>query len=377
MDETTRLSGLIGEIYDAALDPSLWHDVLQGIAGFLPGTFVNIFSQDATRKSAQAFYSFGIDPKYLELYFEKYVHINPMFPATLFFEVGQVLTTQDIMPDEEFSKTRFFKEWIRPQGAIASSMASILEKSHTSIAGIAVGRSERQGPVDESALKRMELIVPHVRRAVTIGNVIDLHKVEAAALADTLDGVAAGMFLVEAGARIVHANASALLMADSGTVLRATRGKLSLADPEADQVLRDTLASASAGDLAVGTKGIAVPIASADGGHYVAHLLPLTSGARRKAGAVYSAVAAVFVRKADLNLPHPVEALAKAYRLTAAEMRVMMMIVQIGGVPEVAPVLGVSETTVKTHLQHIFAKTGTVRQADLVKLVAGYMNPLV
>ena len=44
--------------------------------------------------------------------------------------------------------------------------------------------------------------------------------------------------------------------------------------------------------------------------------------------------------------------------------------------PEVAPALGISETTVKTHLQHVFDKTGINRQADLVKLVAGYMSPL-
>jgi len=75
-------------------------------------------------------------------------------------------------------------------------------------------------------------------------------------------------------------------------------------------------------------------------------------------------------------MPHPLEAIAKAFKLTPAEMRVLMMIVQVGGVPEVALVLGTSETTVKTHLQHIFAKTGTSRQADLVKLVAGYMSPL-
>jgi FixJ family two-component response regulator len=48
----------------------------------------------------------------------------------------------------------------------------------------------------------------------------------------------------------------------------------------------------------------------------------------------------------------------------------------IGGVPEIAPVLGISETTVKTHLQHVFEKTGTQRQADLVKLVAGYISPI-
>jgi DNA-binding NarL/FixJ family response regulator len=58
-------------------------------------------------------------------------------------------------------------------------------------------------------------------------------------------------------------------------------------------------------------------------------------------------------------------------------MRVLVMMVEVGGVPEVAPVLGISATTVKTHLQRIFEKTGARRQADLVKIVAGYMSPLV
>ena len=62
--------------------------------------------------------------------------------------------------------------------------------------------------------------------------------------------------------------------------------------------------------------------------------------------------------------------------LTPSELRVLIAIVEIGGVPEVAPVLGVSETTVKTHLQHVFEKTGTKRQADLVKLVSCFVSPL-
>jgi hypothetical protein len=48
----------------------------------------------------------------------------------------------------------------------------------------------------------------------------------------------------------------------------------------------------------------------------------------------------------------------------------------LGGIPEAAPVLGISAPTARTHLQRIFAKTDTTRQADLVKLVASYMNPL-
>jgi DNA-binding CsgD family transcriptional regulator len=43
----------------------------------------------------------------------------------------------------------------------------------------------------------------------------------------------------------------------------------------------------------------------------------------------------------------------------------------------VAEVLGIADTTVKTHLSHLYEKTGAGRQADLVKLVAGFSNPIV
>ena len=66
-------------------------------------------------------------------------------------------------------------------------------------------RNERDGIVDDR-MRRQSDAGAHVCRAVLIGRVIDLHKVEAAAMADTLDGLAAAIFLVDADARIVHAN---------------------------------------------------------------------------------------------------------------------------------------------------------------------------
>ena len=55
----------------------------------------------------------------------------------------------------------------------------------------------------------------------------------------------------------------------------------------------------------------------------------------------------------------------------------LFALIEVGGVPEVAEVLGVTEATVKTHLHHVFEKTKTGRQVDLVKLVAGFINPLI
>jgi len=57
-------------------------------------------------------------------------------------------------------------------------------------------------------------------------------------------------------------------------------------------------------------------------------------------------------------------------------LRVFAAIIDVGGISAVAETLGVSEATVKTHLQHLFEKTGMRRQIDLIRLIAGHTNPL-
>jgi DNA-binding CsgD family transcriptional regulator len=230
--------------------------------------------------------------------------------------------------------------------------------------------------VDDTARRRLALLYPHLRRAVLISKLVDLHKVELASLADTLDGIAAGMFLVDANGTIVRANASGQAMLANGEAVRAVGNRLTINEPGREQALAEIVATAEAGDTGVGSNGIAVPFLAPQGKRYLAHVLPLTSGARRTAGTRYAAVAAVFVDEAGREGSLPFEVIASHFALTPAELRVLFGIVQIGGVPEVARSLGISEPTVKTHLQHVFEKTDTNRQADLVKLVAGYMSPL-
>ena len=94
-------------------------------------------------------------------------------------------------------------------------------------------------------------------------------------------------------------------------------------------------------------------------------------------GNTYSAVASVFVHEAVLKTPSSPEAILEAYSLTPTELSVLLGIVEVGGVPEVAAVFVVAESTVKTHLKRLNDKTGAKRQADLVKIVGGFANPLI
>lgn len=370
------LSALVAAIYDAALEPARWSAVLDRCRQFVGGYSASIFSKDVAGINARLFHHDGrLDPYWARLYFERYAQLDPANAGHLFAELEQPISTADIFDVDEFRESRFYREWVEPQGLVDFISAPI-EKSGGWAAMFGVFRHQRDGMVDDAARRRMQLLVPHIRRAVLIGKVIERGNEEVASFGDALDGLAAGMFLVDARGRVVHANAAASAMLAEGTAVSSRDGRIVAADRVAATALAEVFAAAGEGDAAVGVRGISVGIEGRDGDNYVAHVLPLTSGARRSTGMSYAAVAALFVHRATLDTPAMPEVIAKRFGLTLSELRVLVAIVQVGGVAETAEALGIGEATVKTHLHRVFAKTGTARQADLVRLVAGFASPL-
>jgi len=377
MPEAEPVLSLVRDIYDAALDPARWADVLGKARDFVGGSAAALYSRTATEKSLNVCcHDNRLDPHYRRLYFGQSARLAPTTAGEFSADIEQPITTIDLLAHDAVVDARIYPEWARPRHPVHLTRV-ILEKSATGISVFDVFREARDRVADDEIRRRMQLIAPHLRCAMLIGAAMERKTAEAASMADALDSFSAGMFLVDASGRIVHANASGRAQLDERSVVRAAGGRLAAIEPKANQELSQTLALANDGDAAAGVAGIAVPLMARDGEHHVAHVLPLTSGERRRAGAGYAAVAALFVRKAELDAPSPPEAIARLYRLTPSELRVLLAIVQLDGVPEVADALGVEKTTVKTHLQRVFAKTETKRQSDLVKLVAGFANPFV
>jgi DNA-binding CsgD family transcriptional regulator len=367
-----QLSDLISVVYDAAIDQSLWENAIERVAYFVGGVGAGLFCKDVDAQHVSAPHRFGIVwPLPVALFRQIY----PAAVGHFLAGIEQPVATADLIPYDELTATGFYRKWAGPQGLV-DFVSAVLDRSATSVAMFGVFRHERDGFVDDETRHRMRLIAPHIRRAVLIAGMFDLKLAEAATFADTLDGLDAGLCLVDAGGRLIHANAAGQAILDAGDILYDVGGRLAACNAQINQTLREVFAAAGQGDAALGTKGIAMPLTGKDGERYVAHALPLTSGARRPAGIAYTAVAALFVRKAALAMSPRSEVVGKIFNLTPAELRVLLAIVEVGGIPEVAAALGVANTTVKTHVSHLFEKTGTSRQADLVKLVAEYSGSL-
>jgi ATP/maltotriose-dependent transcriptional regulator MalT len=102
----------------------------------------------------------------------------------------------------------------------------------------------------------------------------------------------------------------------------------------------------------------------------------MTAGRRRDLQSAPGATAALFVRKIEMEFPTAVRSIAEIYGLSAAETRTLHVILNVGRIGPTSILLQLSESTVKTHLRHIFQKTGAHTQVDLVKLAAGFASPI-
>jgi DNA-binding CsgD family transcriptional regulator len=230
--------------------------------------------------------------------------------------------------------------------------------------------------VGDDLRRRMAPLVPHLRRAMQIGQ--QLHgqmQMPKTPIEFALDALKAGVFLLDGTGAITHANASAQELLERRDFLRAERGRLAAIDLRLNGMLRDGLSASIIGDGMSRSASVALHFIAHNGERFVGHLLPLTAGRRREAGRVYEAVAVLFVSKAALDTAIAPDVIKDVFRLTPAEVRVMLTIVEFGCVSDCAKSLDIAETTVKTHLRRIFTKTDTKRQADLVKLVAAFSSP--
>ena len=369
--QANRFSSLVGEIYDAAADPALRSAALEQVSNFVGGCAATILSRDAAGLSIEIHQHFGTDPRFRQLYRDRYVELDPLLDRHLEFAAEQTVGVTDIMPHSDFVATSFYREWVEPQGAIDLATVA-LERSDARTTILQVLRHRSRGTVDEAMRERMRLLAPHIQRSRVMGRQIRARSHTVDDLAEVLDGLSTAIYLLDAEGRVVHANAAGRRLFADANLLAMVGDRIVARNTQADKIFRGLLEIVSGGGTQPAPRrqtGLATAIG---GEHYLLHAASLK---RDRSPSRDAAASVLFVQKASM-LPSLVpDAIAAAFRLTPSELRVLMAIVEIGGVPDIAAKLGIAETTVKTHLGRLFEKTGAGRQADLVKIAAGFAVP--
>ena len=203
------------------------------------------------------------------------------------------------------------------------------------------------------------------RQAAAISNALNLTIICSEALKATLNALTTGVYLTNEEGRIFYMNRAAESQVGTSDVIRVADGRFAPINRMARIALARVIEEAIGDEANLVTSGFSVALSGRDTAGLIATVLPLRRGE-------LSGIVAIFVTDPSVMPSFPGEAFAELYCLTESELRVLLAMAAGLGIKEAADMLGIGETTVKTHLQHIYSKTGTSKQADLMRLVMSY-----
>jgi DNA-binding CsgD family transcriptional regulator len=224
-----------------------------------------------------------------------------------------------------------------------------------------------RGPFSDEDLELARLLSPHIRRSVEISGMLGNQRVEASTLKSALNALASGALILEPQGTIRFLNPPAQAELARGTLLRDSRNRLIGVTPDAVQLVAR---------LGAGTGG------GSNRGHDV--LLKDTAGRALQVswveldrdGGSLGSPTLLLLREPGAELTTPLSNAAGFYHLTTGETQVLAQVLSGHTLAEAAEILGVARSTVKSHLDVIYRKTNTHRQADLARLVMSLTSPL-
>lgn len=366
---------LIGRIYDCVIDPRRWYDTLDRLRlhfGFHnAGLAVNGLPNGDNLLLVAVNFPAGM-AEMAETYSE---HIFELWggPARVMRAALEEPLLQSHASDPgNWSQNAYFRAFAIPQGLV-DSIGLPLVRDTTTIATLGLGVHSDARPPSEVVFEGLRFIAPHLRRAVVIGRMLRVSAAATQSFAAALDAAAAGVVLVDGELRIVHANAAAQAMLAMGDPVRDSGGVLELPGEMARGALGAAVASARAGDAALGRQGIGIPARRRDGRPLTLQVMPL--GGRRGGDADASAVAAVFIADSAHGAPPAAGLLSVLFDLTPAEARIFELVAAGRTTAEIADELTIATSTIKSHLERVFLKTGRNTRAGLVRLAAEVSPP--
>ena len=241
---------------------------------------------------------------------------------------------------------------------------------------LAANRFEGQPRYGDAEVRLLTLLSPHVCRAITISDALNLKTIRSEALEVTLNALTSGVYLANSLGRIIYTNRAAEQQIRRRKCVRIENARLIPIDRTARARLATVIDEAIADEVAIPRSGFSVALPAREGGGLVAAVLPLHGGERRNLCGAFAAMAAIFVQDPIVVPRFPGEAFAKLYGLTGSELRTLLAMAPGLSVKEAAELLGIGDTTTRTHLQHIHEKTGTSKQTELLHLFMSSTPPI-
>jgi DNA-binding CsgD family transcriptional regulator len=361
--------GLVESVYDAAVDPAQWHNVLDRLCDFYPGGKASLVIHDlAAGKGVCPLYARWSDSSIAD-YNAHFGTRNPRFMSLNKWPVGRAAAAEVMYSRDALLKTEFYQDFLRPL-EIPDGLGVTLFQDQSRFVRMSVLYPETTAADQPGNVARVQRLTPHLQRALQVNRQLANADFRWQAAEESLNRLASGVIIADTSARKLFINTEGCRILSEKDGLWIDRsGCICAKCTSDDESLKRVVRAAAGGPSedpasAGGILRIRRPSGRRSYGLLVAPLRPPPSLFTVMAGA-----AAIFISDPEARSSASIEQLAKSFGLTAAQARLLLTLLEGKPPAEAAHELGVSLNTVKTHLRGLFAKMDCSRQADLIRTV--------
>ncbi len=361
---------LLDRIYSGIRAPATWPEIVRAIGDYLGADIGLMLSPSLPGALAVPLVVYGLDMSVIADAYPKYAGRAEFTNRAL--ATGRVpgaFLVDELMAPEEQATNTFWQE-IGVSLGVTSGIFTMLRTPEENRRSVIMNfyRLGERPRFDRDDVKRMEALIPHLRRA--LGVILDSPPAATPDVKEFYNSIGAPCFLLGADGRVAHANRAGEQLLGEGGGIALRDGKLILSDAPAQAELNAALARTIGEGWSAKFRTGAELLAHRPSGGAPLVLVATPLGAENAIAALANPVrCALFVLEEKLRSDGLAGRLQRLYGLTAAEAEICIEIASGGALAEIAEVRGTTPGTVRTQVKAAFAKTGARRQADLAALV--------
>lgn len=370
LHDPAYLSALVGRIYDCTLHPEGWQPVLAELADLIQARRGMIGLACADGGGSTVTVGLGLDDLQPDAV-ARMTPINPLLPIGLVSPIDRAIVASRVLGLERLRSTRFYREWLAPRGDF-DAIGFAITREGAALGHWALFTQEDRGPIGDDEAAGLELIAPHVRRALEISDTLGRERLAADTFRGVLDRLDAAVLIVEEGRRVEYANPRAESMLVQNDVLTLRGGRIAGVSADVERALRLALGEGPERAAPGAQEAQVVGAAGAERLMFSVTLDRL----HENPFAVPGRSTLLIVRAPREDTRNPIAIAARVFDLTPMQVQVLAFLAQGHAPDTIADLIGVSVKTVRSHLAELFRRTHTTRQAELVARTLSVGSPL-
>lgn len=362
----SRMLDLIESIYACAQDATLWPETIASISATVNGESMILFADFPNFRTPTLYALANVPPGGWDAYSDYYAAINPiMARGEAIFAPGDTWISDWSLPDVALEKTEFYNDFFLPYD-MHYSMGLKIDLPGLPSARLSCQRPKHMGAFDNRDSLIFQAIQPHLRRALLLHHRIHTLEANILGLETALDRHDHAVLSIDATGKVCFGNPRAMKLLTSGGCLYVVAGRLHCSGPKENAALQRILAArivhTSLQPVAAGT--VSIP-------RLGAAPLRVTVVPMRKmiSGSSMPLAALVFI--ADTSAASSRASLLRdLFGVTPSEARVADLLLQGFDTGEITERLRLTLETARFQVKRLLSKTGTRRQAELIRLMA-------